>query len=103
MNIETVFTKVEQVQEEMPPYIPWEIGASLLQDQILAPQPVSINEEQEQEAQEQEKQQQTQPPAHRQYNKVMTLALRRIIYNTTKNISARTQSPAMPVIFNQLR
>ena len=54
MNIETVFTKVEQVQEEMPPYIPWEIGASLLQDQILAPQPVSINEEQEQEAQEQE-------------------------------------------------
>ena len=57
-----------------------------------------------QEAQEaQEKQQQTQPPAHRQYNKVMTLALRRIIYNTTKNISARTQSPAMPVIFNQLR
>jgi len=55
MNIETVFTKIEQVQEEMPPYIPWEIGASLLQDQILAPQPVSVssnNEEQVQEEQE---------------------------------------------------
>ena len=52
MNIETVFTNIEQVQpiteeEQMPPYIPWEIGASLLQDQLE--QPTMMEEQVEEE------------------------------------------------------
>ena len=54
MNIENVFTNIEQVQpitqeEQMPPYIPWEIGASLLQDQLEPPPPPMMEEPVEEE------------------------------------------------------